>query len=65
MNDFNMLQLAVGAFGGMVLAVSGAFVLYWQLIAKKHIVVPQEKTRKIKLAESPAFKLGSARFQHN
>ena len=65
MNDFNMIQLAVGAFGCMVLAVSGAFVLYWQLIAKKHLVVSQPKPRKIKLAESPVFELGAASFQHN
>jgi hypothetical protein len=65
MNDFSMIQLAVGAFGCMALAVSGAFVLYWQLIAKKHLVVPQQKPQKVTLAERPVFELGSARFQHN
>ncbi|MFZ4855738.1 MAG: hypothetical protein ACOYL3_05015 [Desulfuromonadaceae bacterium] len=65
MNDFNMIQLAVGAFGCMVLAVSGAFVLYWQLIAKKHLVTPQQKQRKVTLTVGPVFELRSARLQHN
>ena len=65
MSDFNTIQFVVGVFSCLFLAVPGAFVLYWNLVAKKHLAVPQQKLRKIKLAESPVFELGGASFQHN
>ena len=65
MSNFNTIQLVVGAFGCLFLAVPGAFVLYWNLVAKKHLVVPQQKPRKIEQAEIPVFELGGASFQHN
>jgi hypothetical protein len=65
MNDLNMIQLAVGVFCGVVLAISGAFIVYWNLFAKKQLFVPQQKPREIKLSKSPVYKAGSASFQHN
>lgn len=65
MSDLNMIQSAVGVFSCLVLSVSGAFVLYWNLIAKKHLVVPQQKPLKVTLAERPVFELGGVSFHHN
>lgn len=57
MNDFSSLQFAVGAFGCMVLAISTAFVAYWYLFAKKHLVVQQQKARK---SNTPIVRLSSS-----
>ena len=65
MYDFNVIQLAVGAFCCMVLAISGAFVVYWHLFAKKHLAMPQQRPQEIKHAEKPFFKLGGAGFKHS
>lgn len=62
MKDFNTIQLAVGTFGILALAISCAFIVYWFLFAKKHTVVPHQKistanTVKIRLSNPavPAF----------
>jgi hypothetical protein len=65
MSNLNTIQLVVGVFSCLFLAVPGAFVLYWNLVAKKHLVVPQQKLRKIEQAEIPVFELGGASFQNN
>jgi hypothetical protein len=65
MSYFNNIQFVVGAFICLVLAFSGAFVLYWNLVAKKHLAVSHQKPRKIIQAASPAFGLGGSNFQHN
>jgi len=59
MNDFSMIQLAVGVFCGVVLAISGAFIVYWNLFAKKQLFVPQQKAREIKQSKSLVFQYRS------
>jgi hypothetical protein len=46
MNDFSSMQFVIGAYGCLVLAILGAFVVYWYVFAKKHIPAPQLKIMK-------------------
>jgi len=65
MTDFNLIQLAVGVFCGVILAISGAFIVYWLLFAKKQLFVPQQKPREVKLSNSPVFQPSEASAQHS
>lgn len=64
MEDFNTVQLVVGVFVCIILAISSAFIVYWHTIAKKHLILPDQKPQKIHLAEKAGFQLSVANFQH-
>jgi hypothetical protein len=62
MNDFSSMQLVIGAYGCLALAILSAFVVYWYVFAKKHIPAPQLKImesntpkNRISSSASPAF----------
>lgn len=56
MNDYSSFQFAVEVFGCMVLAISAAFIAYWYLFAKKHLVIQLKKPGD---SDTPVVRLSS------
>jgi hypothetical protein len=65
MNDANMMQMVVGTICAAVTGVSVAFVVYWNVIAKKHVNAPIEKSEGNLYTGKPALHLATAQFRQN
>jgi hypothetical protein len=65
MNDAHMIQLVAGSLCATVTGVSAAFVIYWNLIAKKHVVALTNDSKVAMFTAKPALHLATAHRQQN